>query len=179
MIKAFTIKEELEVKRILTLILVLSTLTLAVSCTDRVHMNDIKDEYTRNIHTMDPSQPLIGGAVIAAEGVSYSEMLDLVEEYIVVDFYPGFFYPREGKFETEDGEKFIAKVGVCRVFYSTPAVCRIVFRLRIFDVWGYLIVEDDIESHAWLEEKDFDSVKWTGVSPEIMKYWKAVATQTL
>ena len=166
-------------KKILILILMLSTLICAVSCTDRVHMDDIKDEYERNIHTPNPDEPLIGGAAIAAEGVPYSEMLDLIEQYITVDFEPGFFYPREGEFETEDGEKFISKVGICYVYYYPPGSCWIRFRLRIFDSWGYLIVEDDIVVEAGMTKKDFDSWEWSSVEPEILKYWKVIATPSI
>jgi len=163
-------------KKILIFILILSTLICAVSCTDRVHMDDIKDEYERHIAFPDGT---IGSAIIFAEGVPYSEMLDLIEQYIAVDFEPGFFYPREGEFETEDGEKFISRVGICNVYYYNPASCWIRFRLRIFDSWGYLIVEDDIVVNRGMTKKDFDSWEWSSVEPEILKYWKVIATPSI
>ncbi len=131
---------------------------------------------------MDPDNPLVGDAAIAAEGVSYSEMLDLIEQYIAVDFDPGFLYPREGEFETEDGEKFISKVGICNVYYYPPWPCWIKFKLRIFDSRGYLIVEDDIVAYAGMSEQDFDSWwDWSSLDPddEILKYWKVIATPSI
>lgn len=166
-------------KKFLTFILILSTLIFAVSCTDRVHMDDIKDEYERNISIPGPDDAKIGSEIIVAESVPYSEMLDLIEQYIVVDFEPGFFYPREGEFETEDEEKFISRVGICNVYYYSPMTCRISFRLRIFDSRGYLIVEDDIVVYAGMAGKDFDSWDWSSLKPEILKYWKVIATPSI
>ena len=122
-------------KKIIAFILILSTLICAVSCADRgIHMDDIIDEYVRNIYIPGPDdQPMCGLPTVFAEGVPYNEMLALIEQYIAVDFDPGFFYPREGEFETEDGEKFISKVGICYVYYYSPYSCWIRFRLRIFD----------------------------------------------
>ena len=170
-------------KRILSFILILSTLICAASCTDRgIHMDDIKDEYERNIYIPEPDEPIYGQAVIAAEGVPYGEMLDLIEQYIAVDGEPDFLYPREGEFETEDGEKFISKVGICNVYYYLPWPCWIKFKLRIFDSKGYLIVEDDIVVYAGMAGQDFDSWwDWSSLEAddEILKYWKAIAAPSV
>ena len=85
-------------KKIIAFMLILSILICAVSCTDRVHMDDITDEYERNIYTADPSAQ-IGDAVMVAEGIPYSEMLDLLEQHIAVDL--DFDFPCEGEFITE------------------------------------------------------------------------------
>ena len=169
-------------KKIIAFMLNLSILICAVSCTDRVHMDDITDEYERHIKIFNPDTdvPLIGGSTIFAEGISYNEMLDLIEQYYTSkNSEPRFLYPREGEFEAEDGEKFISKVGVCNIYHYPPASCHIRFKLRIFDSKGYLIVEDDIVVYDGITEQDFDNW-WIGSSlkpdDEIFKYWMVIAT---
>ena len=147
-------------------------------------MDDIKDEYERYIYTYtpDPNNPVVGGALFLAIGVPYSEMLDLIEQYYIAeDSDPRFLYPREGKFETEDGEKFISKVGICNIYHYPPQPCWINFRLRIFDSRGYLIVEDVIVIYDGMAEQDFENWwVWSSLDPddEILKYWKVIATPT-
>lgn len=160
-------------KKIIAFMLILSILICAVSCTDRVHMDDITDEYERNIYTADPGAQ-IGDAVMVAEGIPYSEMLDLLEQHIAVDL--DFDFPCEGEFITEDGKKCISRVGVCNVYYYPPESYWIKFRLRIFDSKGYLIVEDDIVAQRGVSENDCDSWKWSSLGPETLKYWKKIAT---
>jgi len=161
-------------------ILILSTLICAVSCTDRVHMNDIKDEYAREIHIcyLGEDRGKIESVYLSAYQVTLEDMLELIEEHNVGNGNPYLFYPREGKFETANGEKFISAVGHCNIYLTSQNTGRIWFTLRIFDKRGYLIVEDIVE--VWLgaakkDIKDIDDANWSLLDPEILEYWKIIA----
>ena len=168
-------------KKVIAFILIFSTLICAASCTDRgVHMNDIKDEYAREIHIgyLSGDYHNAGATYLSAYQITLDDMLDLIEEHNAGNGNPKLFYPSEGEFETADGEKFISAVGPCNIYLSTQNTGRIWFNLRIFDKRGYLIVEDVVE--VWLgaakkDIKDIDDANWGLLKPEILEYWKIIA----
>jgi len=169
-------------KKIIASILILSTLICAVSCADRgIHMKDIKDEYAREIHIgyLSEDYHKAGAHYLSAYQVTLDDVFDLIEEHNVGNGNPKLFYPREGEFETADGEKFISTVGHCNIYLMTQNTGRIWFTLRIFDKRGYLIVEDIVTVWLGVAKKDIDDVNWSSLEPEILEYWKVIATPSI
>ena len=133
---------------------------------DKMRIEDINDEYFREIWRGSDYPGKLTGIMYSASGITIEELVEIfyIEGY--AQRCPSqLTFPTNGKFVTADGEVFKSRVGICGIIDYGRDV-KYNFNVRIFDRYGYLITEKAVTITCSIN----DEISTSNIG-SLEKYW--------